>query len=137
MDFESVLSHLQESSSINVAMMIGFAEKGFIDSTIISSLIRSNQLATDLVINEFKNRLIIYKELHREAVVKDTDNSSWNNTYTEAINRKISSLQYVWSDIYGYLPQPERDNINEMFQQLMYPSNINENTNIEEDDQFS
>jgi hypothetical protein len=124
---------LSESSSINIALMVGLAEKSFIEPTIISSLIRANQITTDAVINEFKNRLVIYKELHSEALIKDIDNGSWNNTYTEAVNRKITSLQYVWADVYGYLPQPERDNVNEMFQQLMYPLYNRENTNIEEE----
>jgi hypothetical protein len=131
MAFESDMSRLSESSSINIALMIGLAEKSFIEPTIISSLIRANQITTDAVINEFKNRLVIYKELHSEAVIKDTDNGSWNNSYTEAVKRKISSLQYVWADVYGYLPQPERDNVNEMFQQLLYPAYNRENTNIE------
>jgi len=115
-----VPSHMTNNSSINVAMMIGLAEKCFIDSTVISSLILSNELTPELVINEFKNRLVIYTDMYRKAVQKDIDTQSWNNPYTLAVNAKITGLQYVWADISSYIPQPEQENITKMFQQLIY-----------------
>jgi hypothetical protein len=142
------MSIFSESASINVALMIGLAEKNFIESTVIASLINANQITPNAVINSFKDRLVIYKELHREAVIKDADNESWNNSYTKAIKTKITYLQYVWSAVYGYLPQPERDNVNLMFADLLCPINatdnntllheVNEGNTIEQaDDQFN
>ena len=137
---ESVYSQLTDNSSINVAIMIGLAEKSFIDSTVISSLILSNQLTPESVINEFKNRLVIYTDMYRKAVQKDIDMQSWNNINTETFCAKITGLQYVWGDISSYIPQPEQENISKMFQQLLFPTNYSSYTNDQDnqdDSQFS
>lgn len=118
---------------IYVSVIIGFAESGTIDSSVISSLLKTKKISASDCISSFKARLAIFSTYYQEAEQKDKELASWITPNTDSIIKKISKLFWIWSVVYEYMPEPERTNINTSFHQLMFKNASYQNYNPEDD----
>ena len=123
-----------ESSALNITLFIALAEKGTIEGSVLASMIVAEQVSSASVINEFKNRLVIYTAQYRVARDEDDQQAEWTSPRTDAVKKRVTSLYWLWNVVYPHLPDPARGNVTRTFSEILFPHIL---TTEQTDEQFA
>ena len=123
-----------ESSALNITLFVALAEKGTIEGSVLTSMIVAEQVSSASVINEFKNRLVIYTAQYRVARDEDDQQAEWTSPRTDAVKKRVTALYWLWNIVYPHLLDPARGNVTRTFSEILFPHIL---ASTPADDQFS